>query len=161
LRLIGADGEQVGVISLQKALEMASEAGLDLALVSPRERPPVAKIMDYGKYLYRLRKQSQHQKKSQVRTEMKGVRFTVRTSDHDLETKSGQARRFLEKGHPVKVAIVFKGREITHAQLGREKIERFLSLVQDISNLDAPAKLQGHQMTAIISPALNKAQKSK
>ena len=156
MRLINEKNEQLGVVTLQKALEMAKESGLDLALVSPFVKPPVARILDYGKYLYRQKKQQQSQKSSQFKSEIKGIRLSVRTGDHDLQVKIRQAQKFLEKRFLVKITLIFRGREKSHIGLAKEKIDKIISALADISIIDQTPKYQGYQMIAIISPLLGK-----
>jgi translation initiation factor IF-3 len=139
-------------MGLDKAKALAKEHNLDLVEVSPQAHPPVCRIMDYGKHIYKQKKLDQNQKKSQKQTEVKTIRLTIRTDIHDLETKAKQAERFLKEKHLVKISLVFKGREITHVDLGQQKIEKFIEILSEVANVDTPPKRQGNNLMAIISP---------
>lgn len=152
VRVIGDEGEQLGLMPIEKALEMAREAETDLVEVSPKANPPVCKLLDYGKYLYKLKKQDQQQKKNTKKTEVKGVRIGLSTGQHDLEVKIKQARRFLEARNLVKVVIIFKGRELMHKALGREKMDEFAEMLKDIADVDSPPKHSGYQTVMMLAP---------
>jgi len=152
VRLIDENEEQKGIMGTDRARQMAREAGLDLVEVSPQARPPVCRIMDFGKFLYRQKKQDQKHRASQKRTEVKGIRLSLRTGDHDLETKISQSRRFLEEGHSVKVALIFRGREVTQYELAAEKMRRMKEELKDLAKCDQEPKKQGHNMFMILSP---------
>ncbi len=137
---------------IEEALELASERALDLVEVSPLASPPVCKLMDYSNYLYKQKRAERKQKKSQKKTEVKGVRLSIRTGKHDLEVKAKQAKRFLEAKNIVKINLILKGRELTHSDLGFEKMKEFASMIEDIGIIDQEAKLQGYQITMIIVP---------
>lgn len=146
------DGEEkVGVVPIAKALELAAAKELDLVEVAPLERPPVCKIMDYGTYLYSLKKKSKNQKKVK-KTETKTIRLSIRTDTHDLEVKANQARKFLEGRNTIKVVVIFKGREITHQDLGIEKMKKFYEMLQDIAAIEQEPKKQGYQMVMMLIP---------
>ena len=136
VRLIDDTGNQVGIISLQEALQMAEERNLDLIQVTERVEPPVCKIMDYGKYLYRLQKKEKGVKKS---TEIKGLRLRFNISPHDLETRISQAEKFLKKGNKVKVEMVLRGREKRLSQFAKEKLKKFINDLQE----KTPIKIEG------------------
>ena len=125
VRLIGKDGEQVGVISRDEALRIAEQENLDLVLVSPNAKPPVARVIDYGKYRYEQQKREKEQRKNQKTVNVKEIRLSPTIDDHDFDTKMRQGRGFVEKGDKVKVSIRFRGRAITHKDIGREVLERF------------------------------------
>lgn len=152
LRLIDENEGQIGVTSREDALRMARERGLDLVEVSPISTPPVCKIMDYGKYLYRQKKLDQKHKKMQRKAEVKGVRFSMRTSNHDLEIKARQARKFLEERDAVKAQLVFKGREASHEHLAREKMVKFSESLKDISKIDTPPSRHGMSLIMTLVP---------
>lgn len=152
MRLIDEEETQLGIKSIEEALKMAEEYGLDLVEVAPKANPPVCKFLDYGKYLYRQNKIEQKHKKMQKQSEMKGIRLSFRIDQHDLETKIKQARGFLEDRNSVKVTLVFKGREAAHADLAKTKLDLFYNSLQDIAQIEAPPKKQGSQMIMILVP---------
>ncbi len=135
-----------------KARQLATEQTLDLVEVSPQAHPPVCRIMDYGKHIYKQKKIDQAHKASQKQTEVKTIRLSLRTDDHDLQTKVKQAERFLKARNLVKISLIFKGREITHADLGAAQMEKFITALADIASIDTPPKRQGNNMMAILSP---------
>lgn len=134
------------------ARKVASDRGLDLIEIVPNADPPVCKIMDFGKYRYELAKKEKIQKKHQHITLVKEIRFHPNTDTHDFEFKTRHARGFLEEGHKVKATVVFKGREITYQEQGRELLDRFTERIADLSKLDQEAKMEGRQMIAIYAP---------
>lgn len=140
---------------MEDALKMASERGLDLVEVAPLAKPPVCKILDFGKYLYRQKKIEQKHKRLQKQTEMKGIRVSLRIDPHDLEIKAKQARKFLEERNGVKVTLILKGREAAHADLGKAKLDKFYEYVKDIASLEEPAKKQGNSLIMVINPQKN------
>jgi translation initiation factor IF-3 len=152
VRLIDEEEAQLGVKSLEEALQLAVERGLDLVEVAPKANPPVCKLLDYGKYLYRQNKIEQKHKKMQKQAEMKGMRMSLRIDQHDLETKIRQARGFLEERNSVKVSLQFRGREAAHIDLARQKLDFFAKSLQDIGQIEEPPKKQGSQMIMIIVP---------
>lgn len=152
VRLIDDAGEQLGIVSVQEALAKAREAELDLIEVSPNTNPPVCKIMDYGKYQYRQNKIEQKHKRMQKQTEVKGIRLSFRTDDHDLETKINQAIRFLKDRNIVKVTLIFKGREAAYAHIAKEKMDKFADGIKEVGKVDEGPKKQGYNMIMIISP---------
>lgn len=139
-------------MGISKALELAKERGYDLVEVSPNAKPAVCRLMDYGKYLYRQKKQDQKHRAKQKKNEVKGIRLGIRTGDHDLEVKLKRARKFLEAGNSLKVALIFRGREITHYDLGLEKMKIVKENLSDIAKCDQEPKRQGYQMIMILSP---------
>jgi len=152
VRLIDEDDAQLGEKTLEEALQIASERGLDLVEVAPKAVPPVCKIMDYGKYLYRQNKIEQKHKKMQKQGEMKGIRLSYSIDKHDLETKIRQAEGFLKNHSIVKVTLVFKGREASHADLGREKMKQFIDGLKDIAQVEEAPKKQGNSMFMVLVP---------
>src|SRR3989339_798785 len=152
VRLISDDQEQVGIMGLDKALALAHEKNLDLIEVSPKANPPVCKIMDYGKYLYQLKKAEQKQKKGMKKTEIKGIRLSLRTDVGDLNIKINKAKQFLADGNIVKVQLMFKGREIIHSELGLAKIITFRDALKEVAKIDLEPKMQGHMMNMMLSP---------
>lgn len=136
VRLIDVNGEQLGVKSRNEALEIAEKANLDLVLVAPQAKPPVARIMDYGKYRFEQQKKEKEQRKNQKVINVKEIRLTPVIEEHDFNTKLRNARKFLGKGDKVKVSVRFRGRAITHKELGREVLDRFAEQTNDISNAE-------------------------
>lgn len=152
VRVISDDGEQLGIMAVEKALSLARERELDLIEVSPKANPPVCKIIDYGKYLYKMQKIAQKQKTAQKQTEVKGIRIGFRTSDHDIGIKLNQAKKFLEKRHSVKVQMLFKGREMAYMNLGKEKMVKFIADLKDIAKFDGEPKRHGHTLIIVLNP---------
>ena len=152
LRLIGDNGEQIGVKSIQDALTLARSFDLDLVLVSPNAQPPVARIMDYGKYRFEMQKKEKEQRKNQKVVTLKEVRLSPSIEDHDYNTKLKQALKFLEKGDKVKASIRFKGRAITHKELGRDVLEDFIDDTKDFATVESAPKMEGRSMFMILSP---------
>lgn len=152
LRVIGDKGDQIGVKSLQDALTIAESFELDLVLVSPNANPPVARIMDYGKYRYEQQKKEKEQRKNQKVVSLKEIRLSPSIEDNDYQTKLRQAIKFLEKGDKVKVSIRFRGRAITHKELGRDVIEDFLDDASAVSTVETKPKMDGRSMFAILAP---------
>src|SRR5881227_4224670 len=150
VRLIGAAGEQLGVVPTAQALDLAREAQLDLVEVAPLERPPVCKIMDYGKFRYQ-----QTHKKTKVRPHqqnLKEIRVRPKTGDHDIETKVNQARKFLEHKDKVLVNVLFRGRELQHIEEGRRIIIGMLEKLADLAKVEKPPSMEGKRMTAMLAP---------
>ena len=152
VRLIDEDENQLGVKSLEEALQIASEHGLDLVEVAPKVVPPVCKILDYGKYLYRQNKIEQKHKKMQKQGEMKGIRISYSIDKHDLETKIRQAGEFLKSRNSVKVMLVFKGRESSHSAIGKEKLMKFVEALKDVGQIEEIPKQQGNTMFMVLVP---------
>jgi len=136
----------------EKAKRLAESLTLDLVEVSPNAHPPVCKIMDFGKYLYKQKKIDQNHRKMQKQTEVKGIRISLRTGDHDLKTKARQAEKFFKDRNLVKVSLVFRGREITHGDFGRKKLEQFQTLLEEVADVDTPIKKQGNNLMMILAP---------
>lgn len=142
----------MGIVSLEKALQLAAEVELDLAEVAPNVSPPVCKILDYGKYQYHQNKIETKHRKMQKKTEVKGIRMGFKTGQHDMDTKAAQARRFLEAGNSVKVALIFRGREAVYRDLAIGKMKKFFESVQDVCSLDSSPKKQGNILIMILNP---------
>lgn len=156
LRVIGKDGEQIGVVSKSEALRLAEQANLDLVLVAPNAKPPVARVMDYGKFRYEQQKKEREAKKNQKNITVKEVRLSPSIDEHDFNTKLKNARKFLEKGDKVKASIRFRGRAITHKDLGREVLERLAEEVSDIAAIEQKAKMDGRSMFIMLAPKAEK-----
>lgn len=139
-------------MSIEKARALAEERGLDLVEVAPNIRPPVCKIMDYGKYQYHQKKIETKHRKMQKKSEIKGIRLGFKIGDHDLETKIKQARGFLEDRNSVKVTLLFRGREAAYKELGAKKVMRVYEELQDICNMESPPKAQGNMLLMILTP---------
>lgn len=152
IRLIGNDGEQLGIVSAQQALEIAAEKNLDLVKIAPTAVPPVCKIMDYGKYRFELAKKEKEQRKNQKVVETKEVRLTPNIDDHDFYTKVNNAKKFLKSGNKVKVTVRFRGREVTHASLGENILNRFKAETEDVGTVEKAPKMEGRNMSMFISP---------
>ncbi|NVN92469.1 MAG: translation initiation factor IF-3 [Desulfuromonadales bacterium] len=156
VRVIGPDSEQLGVIPTSKALELAEQQQLDLVEVSPTAVPPVCRIMDYGKFKYQQSKKLQEARKKQVHVEVKEIKLRPKTDDHDLMFKVKHVRRFLEEGNKAKVTLVFRGREITHMDIGRAVIQRFAAELEDIAVIESQPRVDGRNMYMIVAPKVKK-----
>ncbi|WYB26929.1 translation initiation factor IF-3 [Thioclava sp. GXIMD4215] len=152
IRLIGAEGENVGVVTPSKALAMAEEAGLDLVEISPNAKPPVCKIMDFGKFKYEQQKREAEARKKQKIIEVKEVKFRPGTDVHDYEVKLRSVKKFLEGGDKVKVTLRFRGREMAHQNLGLELLNRVKDDVGELGKIENMPKLEGRQMVMMIGP---------
>jgi translation initiation factor IF-3 len=152
VRLVAADGSQVGIVETQKALAMAAEQDLDLVEVAAKADPPVCRIMDYGKYKYEQDQRHKEARKKQSLIVVKEMKMRPKIDSHDYETKKGHVVRFLRQGAKVKVTIMFRGREMAHQQLGRRLLDRLAEEVQDIAKIDAPPKVDGRNMMMVLSP---------
>ena len=152
VRLIGAEGEQLGIMSADEALKVADEQGLDLVKISPQATPPVCKLMNYGKFRFDSAKKEKESRKNQNIVSVKEIRLSPTTDSHDFNTKLNQTRKFLEKGDKVKVTVRFRGREVAYAKAGEVMLDRFAEGVLDIANVDKKAKLEGKNMSMFISP---------
>lgn len=153
VRLIGPEGDQRGIIETREALRMAREDELDLVLVGETAQPPVAKMMDYGKYRYELQQQEKEARKRTRQQEMKAIKFRVKIDDHDYETKVNHVRRFLKAGHKVKITIMFRGRERTHPELGRDILDRVARDVSELAVVEAAPNIAGMDMNMVLGPA--------
>jgi translation initiation factor IF-3 len=152
VRLVGANGDQIGVTPRQEALDMAQNANLDLVMVAPTAKPPVCRIMDYGKFRFEQQKKEKEARKNQKIINTKEVRLSPNIDDHDFDTKLRNARKFLTKGDKVKAAIRFRGRAITHSQIGRVVLERLAKECEDISTIEARPKMEGRSMFLVLAP---------
>ena len=155
IRVIGADGSQMGIMSAEQALKLAEEADMDLVKIAPTAVPPVCKIMDYGKYRFEQQKKEKENKKNQKVVETKEVRLSINIDTNDFNTKVNQANKFLKNGDKVKVSIRFRGREMAHSKLGLDVMERFGQAIEG-GTIEKPAKLEGRNMLMFIAPAHNK-----
>jgi len=158
VRVTGADGEQLGIMQTRDALRLAEDQHLDLVEVAPKARPPVCRIMDFGKYRYEQQKRDKEARKKQKVITIKEVKLRPNIEQHDFEVKLKSAQRFVEEGNKVKVTIMFRGRELSHPELGSEILNKMSAALGDTVTVERSAKLEGKNMTMILSP---KAQKSK
>ena len=154
-RLIGTDGEQLGIMSSQDAQKIADEAELDLVCISPMAKPPVCKIIDYGKYRYEMIRRDKEAKKKQKIVELKEVRLSPNIDTNDLATKTNAARKFLEKGNKVKVTLRFRGREMSHMSQSRYILDDFAKSLADIAVIDKPSKVEGRTLVMFMSAKKN------
>lgn len=151
MRVVGENGEQLGVMPAKDAMKMAREANLDLVKIAPTAKPPVCKIIDYGKYRYELARKEKEAKKKQKTTDVKEIRLSPNIDENDLNTKANQARKFLSKGDKVKVALRFRGREMAHMSMNRQILDKFFERLEDIAIVEKPAKLEGRSMIMFLS----------
>ena len=150
IRLIGEDGEQLGIMSARDAMKLAREANLDLVKIAPTAKPPVCKIIDYGKYRYEQARREKKARKKQKTIEVKEIRLSPNIDTNDLNTKVNQARKFVSGGNKVKVAVRFRGRELAHTAVGKTILEDFAQKLSDIAVIDKPAKLEGKSMVMFL-----------
>lgn len=151
VRVIGEDGEQLGIMSSKEALKLAKEAELDLVKIAPTAKPPVCKIVDYGKYRYEQMRKEKEAKKKQKTIDIKEIRFSPNIDTNDLNTKINQARKFLSKGDKVKVAIRFRGRELAHTEIGIDILNNFAAQLEDVAVVEKPAKVEGRSMVMFLA----------
>jgi len=152
VRVIGVDGSQLGVMTLYDALKQVESLGVDLVEVAPEAQPPVCRMMDYGKFRYQQKKKSQGGGGKKTFVSIKEVKMGSRTDRHDLVYNVKNIRRFIERGQRVKVSVLFRGREITHPELGRDMLNSVVGQVQDIAKLDIPPRLEGRNMAMLLVP---------
>ena len=152
IRLIGAEGEQVGIIPTREAMARAREAGLDLVEVSPTSKPPVCRILDYGKFKYDMAKKTANSKKKQHAVSIKGMRYRPKTEEHDYQFKLKHVRSFLKQGHKVKCFVIFRGREKAHAEFGHKILERLANNLVDFGIIESMPRLEGNSMNMLVSP---------
>ncbi|AHC14651.1 translation initiation factor IF-3 [Salinispira pacifica] len=157
VRLIADDGEQLGVVATDKALEMARERDLDLVEVAPNAKPPVCKLIDYGKYKYEMDKKNRESKKNQTQVKLKEIRMQPKIEGHDLQFKSKHVLEFLQEGNKCKVTVRFRGRELAHTHLGKDVLHKVLELLgEENYNLDRAPQMEGRFMSMILSPKAKK-----
>ena len=156
LRVIDSDGSQLGILSSQQALALAEEKNLDLVMISPQAKPPVCKIMDYGKYRFEQAKREKEARKNQHTVDVKEIKLSLNIDTHDFNTKLKNAMKFFAHGDKVKVSIRFRGREMGHSEYGYETMKRFSDACAEVANIERPAKLEGRQMLMFLAPKPNK-----
>jgi translation initiation factor IF-3 len=161
IRVIDAEGEQLGVMETDKALALAEEQGLDLVEVSPTARPPVCRIMDYGKYKYEQSKRQREAKKKQHTIQVKEVKFRPKTEEHDYQFKKRHAEEFLEKGYKVKITMMFRGRELDHRELGMKMLERLEGDLEHVGAVERPAAFEGRLIVMYMAPTFGKGKRKK
>lgn len=152
VRVIGVDGETIGVMSSDDALKLAYDKGYDLVLMAPQAQPPVCRIMDYGKYRFERDKKEKEAKKKQQVVELKEIQLSCRIDTHDFETKARHAQKFLESGNKVRVVMRFKGREMSHMAIGQEIMKKFEEACSEYGNIDKPPVLDGRLLSMVVSP---------
>ena len=151
VQLIGAEGEKIGVVSIEKALDLAEEANLDLVLVAPNAKPVVCKLMNYGKYKFEQAKKEKESRKNQKTVEIKEIRVTPNIGEHDFTFKSKNARSFLESGNKVKFTVRFRGRELNNVKAGEAVLNKFIDELEDISTVERKPKLEGRNMFIMLA----------
>ncbi len=152
LRVIGPEGEMLGVMARDEALRRAQEYGLDLVEISPTAKPPVCKIMDYGKYKYEQKKKAQQSKAKQHNMQVKEVRLRPKTDTHDIEVKKRKARKFLEEGNKVCFMVIFRGREITHPEIPLAILQDIVQELADVCKVERPPSIEGRRMNMVVAP---------
>jgi len=152
VRLISSDGKQIGIVNIKDALSMADEQDLDLVEVAPNSKPPVCRILDYGKYKYEQSKRAKMARKKHHFMHLKEVKLRPKIEDHDFQFKLDHARKFLVSGNKVKVTVFFRGREITHAEFGKKLLERMLGELEDVATVERPPILEGRNMVMVMIP---------
>ena len=152
VRLIGYEGEQLGVVSFEDALKKAKDIDLDLVEISPNTDPPVCKVLDYGKYIYEKQKLEKKNKKKQHVIHVKEIRVRPNTGDHDLLTKLSRAKKFLEAGDKVKITVMYRGREMARQDMGINTLNRVVEILDDLAQIDKQANLEGRRLSLILSP---------
>ncbi|HEX8440817.1 translation initiation factor IF-3 [Archangium sp.] len=161
VRVVGPEGEQLGVLTIDQAMERAQAAGMDLVEVNPMAKPPVCKIMDYGKFKYEEKKRASEAKKKQVVVHLKEIKLRPKTEEHDYEFKVRNVRRFLEDGDKAKITIMFRGREITHKELGSAILDDIVKDLKDVAVVEQTPRMEGRQMFMIIAPNPKVAQRAR
>ncbi len=160
VRVIDVDGAQLGIFSVKDALKVSGERGMDLVEIAPQAKPPVCKIIDYGKFKYEQQKREKIQRKNQQVSLLKEIRLHPNTDVHDFEFKAKHAINFLEEGNKVKAVVMFKGREMAYTDLGKDLLERFIEKTEDIAKIESPIKMEGRNMSVILVPTKTKSKKN-
>jgi translation initiation factor IF-3 len=156
VRLIDHEGEQVGIVSIEEARERAADVGLDLVEVAPEARPPVCKLMDYGKFRYEAQRKAREARKKQHVTQLKEVKMRPGIEDHDYDFKTRHARRFIDEGNKVKLTMMFRGRQMSHPELGLEVLKRVVADLEDIAKVESQPSMEGRTMTMVLAPIVTK-----
>jgi translation initiation factor IF-3 len=155
LRIIDSNGDQMGIMTSRQAMELANERQLDLVKIAPQAKPPVCRIMDYGKFKFENSKKEKEAKKNQKIILLKEIRFTPNVEEHDLQVKAKNALKFLADGDKIKVTVRFRGREVDHASFGNQALNRFLEIIKDSCVVEKPARLEGKNMSMTVAPKQN------
>lgn len=150
--MIDPDGVQLGILTPEEALEKARSLGLDLVEVAPLAKPPVCRILDYGKYRYEQAKKAREAKKKQVVIQLKEIKLRPKTDEHDFQFKARHVDRFLRAGHKAKITMMFRGREMVHTELGKRLLDRLADVLKEVAQVEQPAKLEGRNMTMVLGP---------
>lgn len=156
LRLVDENGEMVGIVTIREALRRAEEAGMDLVEISPNAEPPVCKILDYGKYKFEQQKKAAEARKKQKTVDVKEIQLRPMIGDHDYDVKLKAAHRFIESGDKVKVVLRYRGRELSHTEIGFELLKRMISDMGDAIKVDQEPKMEGRQVMMVLSPAVSR-----
>ena len=151
VRVVSESGEQLGIMSAREAMKLAQEAELDLVKIAPTAKPPVCKIIDYGKYKYELTRKEKEAKKKQKTVEVKEVRLSPNIDTNDLNTKVNNAKKFITKGNKVKVTLRFRGREMAHVQQSKHILDDFAAMLEDVATVEKPAKMEGRNMSMVLT----------
>jgi len=152
VRVIAPDGKQLGILPVEQALALAEEMGLDLVEVAPQARPPVCRIMDYGKFKYEEQRRQREARKKQHQVQVKEVKMRPGIKEHDFAFKARHARRFLEEGHKVRLTVMFRGRQITHPELGKEVLDRFAEALRDVAKVEQEPQMDARTMVMVLAP---------
>lgn len=152
VRTIGPEGDQLGILPIERALALAEEQDLDLVEVAPLARPPVCKIMDYGRFKYHQAKKTQEAKKHQTVIQMKEVKIRPKTEEHDFQVKAKKIREFLGEGDKVKVTVMFRGREVTLPERGMDQLNKLIAQLEDAGKVEQPARMEGRTMSMLLTP---------
>jgi len=160
VRVVDENGEQLGIMSAREALQLAMDQELDLVEIAPQANPPVCKIIDYGKFRYEQQKRDKSQRKHQHQQQLKEVRLHPRTDSHDIDFKTRHAREFLAEGNKVKFSVIFRGREMTHQEIGRELLQHIIEILSDTAKVDQAIRMDGRNMSCIMAPELPKKKKT-
>jgi translation initiation factor IF-3 len=152
VRVVGAEGDQLGVMETRQALRLAQEQGMDLVEIAPNAQPPVCRILDYGKYKYDQSKKQKEAKKKAHTVDIKGIRMRYGTEAHDLDYRVKDARRFLEEGDKVQVTLIFRGREMSHPEIAKAQMEKLSAAVADVAVVERAPSIEGRRMTMLLAP---------
>ncbi|MCX7770829.1 MAG: translation initiation factor IF-3 [Proteobacteria bacterium] len=156
VRVIDEEGQQLGILDIEKALEIARDRGYDLVEIAPNADPPVCKIIDFGKFKYQLNKKSQEAKKKQTVIQVKEIKLRPKTDVHDIDVKVNHIKRFIEDKNKVKITVVYRGRELAHQEIGFKVMEEVMNKINDIVKVETPPKLEGRNLYAIVAPKSSK-----
>ena len=152
MRVINEEGQQIGILPVKEALSLAESQGLDLVEIAPQAKPPVCKIIDYGKYMYELKKEQQRAKKKQIVIRLHEIKFGIMTDDHDMEHKMRKIEEFLSEGDKVKLTVMFRGRELEHKELGKIVLDKLVEKLKDIAVVEQLPKLEGRALFTVVGP---------